>query len=301
MDRIEAMKILLRAVEAGSLSKAARELGLPLATVSRKVSELEAHVGASLLTRSAKGLTPTAAGRCYVTAATAILEQLDEAERAAAGEYVAPRGDLVVTAPVVFGRLHMLPVVTDFLRAFPDVGVTLTLTDRVAHLADDRIDVALRIGELPDSGLLASRLGSVRRVVCASPAYFAEHGMPTTPHDLAGHLAILPNGPARPARWRFATADGEVVAPMRSRFGVNTIEGAIDAALAGMGLIRILSYQAVDHVRRGALAITLEGFEPPPAPVHLVHGGHARVPLKLRAFIDFAAPRVRERLKGAEL
>lgn len=301
MDRIEAMKILLRAVEAGSLSKAGRELGLPLATVSRKVSELEAHLGASLLVRSAKRLVPTHAGRSYLTAARAILEQVNEAERAAAGEYVAPRGDLVITAPVMFGRLQVLPVVTEFLRVYPDVGVTLTLSDRIAHLIDDHIDVAVRIGELPDSGLLASRLGSVRRVVCASPAYLAERGIPATPHDLAEHVAISPNGPTNPEVWRFATVGREVAAPMRSRFGVNTIEGAIDAALAGMGLIRILSYQAVDHVRRGALGSVLETFEPPPAPVHLVHGGHARVPLKLRTFINFASPRLRERLTEAAI
>ncbi|MEA3264714.1 LysR family transcriptional regulator [Sphingopyxis sp. EG6] len=301
MDRIEAMRILLRAVEAGSLSKAGRELGLPLATVSRKVSELEAHLGAGLLVRSSKGLVPTHAGRCYVTAARAILEQVDEAERAAAGEYVAPRGDLVISAPVMFGRLHVLPVVTDFLRIYPEVGVTLTLSDRVAHLIDDHIDVALRIGELPDSGLIASRLGSVRRVVCASPAYFAERGVPETPHDLEGHAAISPIGATSPEVWHFATAGGEIAATMRSRLGVNTIEGAIDAALAGIGLIRILSYQAVDHLRRNALTIALQAFEPPPAPVHLVHGGHARIPLKLRAFIDFASPRLRDRLERAVL
>lgn len=143
-DRVEAMSILLQAVEAGSLSKASRHLGLPLATVSRKVAELEAHLNASLLTRSPKGLVPTPAGRSFMTAAKAILEQLNEAERAAAGEYAAPKGDVVVTAPVMFGRLHVLPVVTDFLGAYPEVDVALVLTDRVAHLVDDHVDVALR-------------------------------------------------------------------------------------------------------------------------------------------------------------
>lgn len=295
------MRTLLRAVEAGSLSKAGRDLGLPLATVSRKVAELEAQLGATLLVRSSKGLVPTQAGRCYLTAAAAILELLDEAERAAAGEYVAPRGDLAITAPVMFGRLHVLPVVTEFLHIYPEVGVTLTLSDRVAHLIDDHIDVALRIGELPDSEMIASRLGSVRRVVCASPAYFAERGIPKSPHDMEGHLAISPVGAASAEVWRFPTAGGEIAATMRSRFGVNTIEGTIDAALAGMGLIRILSYQATEHVRRGALTIALQAFEPPPAPVHLVHGGHARIPLKLRAFIDFASARLRDRLERAVL
>ena len=174
------MSVLLAAVESGSLSKASRKLRLPLATVSRKVAELEAHLNATLLIRSAKGLELTPAGRSYVTGAKAILEQLNEVERAASGEYTEPKGDLVVTAPIMFGRLHVLPVVTRFLEAFPDVAVKLMLTDRVTHFLDDQVDVALRIGDLPDSGLIATRLGTVRRVMCASPDYLAAHGVPTT-------------------------------------------------------------------------------------------------------------------------
>ena len=169
LDRLEAMSILLQAVEAGSLSETSRRLGVPLATVSRKVSELENHLKATLVIRSAKGLELTPTGRSYVTAARAILEQLTEAERAAAGEYTEPRGDLVVTAPIVFGRLHVLPAVTRFLNAYPKVAVGLVLTDRVMHFPDDQVDVALRIGALPDSSLIATRLGTVRHVVCASP------------------------------------------------------------------------------------------------------------------------------------
>ncbi len=301
MDRFDAMSILLQAVQAGSLSKASRNIGLPLATVSRKVSELEAHLNASLLTRSSKGLMLTPAGRSFVTAARTILEHLNEAERAAAGEYTAPRGDLVVTAPVMFGRLHVLPVVMDFLSAYPDVDVGLVLTDRVAHLVDDHVDVALRIGDLPDSALVASRLGSVRRVVCASPAYLAERGSPATPGDLLNHAAISFESVSSPGVWRFEADGVELAATLRPRLSVNTIEAAIDAAIAGMGLARTMSYQIVDHVRQGTLAIALEAFEPPPRPVHLVYNSQSRLPLKLRAFIDFVAPRMRERLKGAAL
>lgn len=301
MDRLEAMSILVHAVEAGSLSQASRDLGLPLATVSRKLAELEAHLGASLLVRTSKGLVPTTAGRSYITAAKGILEQLTEAERVAAGEYSAPRGDLVITAPVMFGRLHALPVATDFLRAYPEVGIELVLTDRIAHLVDDHIDAALRIGELPDSGSTASRLGSVRRVVCGSPAYLAQHGVPTCPEDIAHHAAISSESMSSPGVWRFRVTGTDVVMPLRSRLGVNTMEAALDAALAGMGLVRLLSYQVVDHVRAGRLAVVLEPFEPPPAPAHLVYNGHVRLPLKLRAFIDFASPRLRERLDQAAL
>ena len=296
MDRIEAMKVLVHAAEAGSLSKAGRELGLPLATVSRKVSDLETQLGARLLVRSSKGLVPTPAGRSYLVAAKAILEQLDEAERAAAGEYVAPRGDLAVTAPVMFGRLHVLPVVTGFLRAHLDVAVALTLTDRIAHLVDDHIDVALRIGDLPDSGLTAVRLGTVRRVVCASPSYLERCGIPGSLTDLSNHSAISSDSAF--SLWRFADGRGEMAPPMRSRLCVNSIEASIDAAIDGMGLIRVLSYQIADHVRGGSLAIVLQDREPPPIPVHMVFHERARIPLKLRAFIDFASPRVRERLSS---
>jgi DNA-binding transcriptional LysR family regulator len=301
MDRLDAMSILLQAVEAGSLSKASRNLGLPLATVSRKVSELEAHLNASLLTRSAKGLVPTPAGLSYIAAAKTILEQLNEAERAASGEYTAPRGDLAVTAPIMFGRLHLLPVVMEFLATYREVDVGLVLTDRIAHLVDDHVDIALRIGDLPDSALTASRLGAVRRVVCASPSYFEAHGSPAAPAELEQHAVVSFDSVSSPGFWRFESGGTELTAPLRSRLSVNTIDGTIDAALAGMGLACVMSYQVVDHVRQGRLALALEAFEPPPRPVHLVYNSQSRLPLKLRAFIDFVTPRLRERLKLAEL
>ena len=198
------MSVLLSAAESGNFSKASRKLGLPLATVSRKVAELESHLDASLLIRSSRGLELTPAGRSYVTAAKAILEQLSEAERAAAGEYMEPKGDLVVTAPTMFGRLHVLPVVTRFLAAYPDVAVGLALTDRVAHFLDDQIDVAIRIGALPDSSLISTRLGSVRRVVCASPEYLAANGAPATPEDLAHHSVISFDSVSSPTSWSFS-------------------------------------------------------------------------------------------------
>ena len=293
--------MLLAAVEAGSLSKASRTLGLSLATVSRKVSELEGHLKADLLVRSAKGLELTPAGRSYVTAARAILEQLGEAERTAAGEYTTPKGELVVTAPTLFGQLHILPVVTGFLAAFPEVGVELMLTDRVTHFLDDGVDVALRIGNLPDSGLIATRLGTVRRVVCASPAYLAARMPPAVPEDLARHEVITFGSVSAAGAWTFRCGGAEVVAPFRSRLSVSTIEAAIDAGLAGTGVIRALSYQVVEFVRDGRLRLLLQEFEPLPRPVHLVYDKQNRLPLKLRAFVDFAVPRLRDRLIAAAL
>ena len=301
MDRLDAMSVLLAAVEGGSLSKASRALGLPLATVSRKVSELETHLKATLLIRSAKGLELTPTGRSYVAAAKTILEQLAEAERAAAGEYAQPRGDLVVTAPIMFGRLHVLPVVTGFLAAHPEVAVGLMLTDRVAHFLDDQVDVALRLGALPDSSLIATRLGETRRVVCASPGYLAAHGTPQTPEELARHSVVSFDSVSSTSTWTFACGKVDVAVSFRARLGVNTIDAAIDAGLAGAGLVRTASYQVVDHVRAGRLKLVLEAFEPAPPPVHLVYARQGRLPLKLRAFVDFAVPRLREQLLLAAL
>jgi DNA-binding transcriptional LysR family regulator len=301
VDRLEAMSVLLAAVESGSLSKASRALRLPLATVSRKVAELEAYLNATLLIRSAKGLELTPAGRSYVTSARAILEQLTEAERAAAGEYTEPKGALVVTAPIMFGRLHALPVVNGFLSAFPDVMVQLMLTDRVAHFLDDQVDVALRIGPLPDSNLIATRLGAVRRVVCASPDYLAANGTPSTPEALARHSVISREDVTAPSPWTFESNGAELTVSLRSRLSVNTNDAAIDAGLAGAGIVRAASYQVADFVRSGRLKVILASFEPAPRPVHLVYDKQSRLPLKVRAFADFAVPRLRERVARATL
>ncbi|WP_186178478.1 LysR family transcriptional regulator [Burkholderia gladioli] len=301
MDRLDAMTVLLAAAESGSLSKASRKLQLPLATVSRKMADLEGYLKATLLIRSSKGLELTPAGRAYVTAAKAILEQVTEAERAAAGEYLEPKGDLVVTAPIMFGRLHVLPVVTSFLAAYPDVSVGLVLTDRVTHLLDDQVDVALRIGNLPDSSLVAVGLGAVRRIVCASPNYLATKGAPSVPEDLFEHDAISFDGITVPSYWSFWNAGEEMKVPIRSRLSVNTIDAAIDAGLSGAGVIRVMSYQVVEHLKRNELVTVLEQFAPSAAPVHLVYDKQGRLPLKLRAFIDFVVPRLRERVSAATL
>jgi DNA-binding transcriptional LysR family regulator len=295
MDRLEAMSILVAAVEAGSLSAAARRLGTPLATVSRKVSELEAHLRTRLLNRTGRRLTLTDAGQSYVAACRRILEEVDEAERAASGEFSTPRGELIVTAPIVFGRLHVLPVVLDFLRAYPDIAIRLSLADRVINLLEEHVDVALRIGALPDSSLTATRVGAIRRVVCASPVYLAARGAPATPQELAAHDCVAFEGLSG-ATWSFTQGKTETTVAIRPRLTVNTAEAAVDAAVAGVGLTRVLSYQAAPARRAGTLALALVDFEPEPWPVHLVYAGGRLSPLKLRAFLDFAAPRLRTRL-----
>jgi DNA-binding transcriptional LysR family regulator len=294
MDRLEAMSILVTAVDVGSLSAAARRLRTPLATVSRKISDLEAHLGTRLLNRTSRKLTLTDAGRSYVEACRRILEDVTEAERTAAGEYSAPKGDLTITAPTVFGRLHVLPVVTAFLKSHADIDVRLVLADRIVNLLEDHIDLAIRIGPLSDSGLLAARVGAIRQLVCASPAYFAARGVPERPADLGAHDCITSGGLMSPDVWRFPAGRSTASVPVHSRLVVNSAEAAVEAAIAGLGVTRVLSYQAVGAVRTGTLAIVLQDFEPAPWPVSLVYPASGRLlPLKLRAFLDFASPRLK--------
>ena len=290
------MAILIAVVDAGSLSAAARRLDMPLATVSRKVAELEAHLTTRLLHRTTRQLSLTEAGASYVAACRRILEEIGEAERAATGEYASPKGELVVTAPVVFGRLHVVPVVAEFLAQYPEIGISLMLTDRVVHLMDEHADVAVRIGELPDSALMATRVGAVRRVVCASPAYLAAHGVPERPQDLAGHDCVTFEVLASMRAWVFGSGKSQLSVPVNSRLTVNTAEAAIAAATVGVGLIRVLSYQVADALREQALRIVLEPYESAPLPISLVHTGQAPLPLKLRAFLDFVTPRLRARM-----
>jgi DNA-binding transcriptional LysR family regulator len=301
MDRLESMSVLLAVVDAGTLSAAGRKLGMPLATVSRKVSELERDLKTQLLIRSTRRLTLTESGRDYVAASRRILDDVQEAERAAAGEYSAPRGELVITAPVVFGRLHLLPVLTQFLRAYPEVDVRLALGDRVVNLLEDRVDLALRIGTLPDSGLIATTLGSIRRVVCASPAYLAERGVPRHPRDLGAHQCVSFELFATANTWHFQVDRADVAIPIHPRLVVSTAEAAIDAAISGIGVTCVSSYQVESALRAGDLELLMEPFEPAPIPVSFLYSSQGRLPLKLRALLDFAAPRLRARLQKAEV
>lgn len=296
MDRLRAMSVFAQAVESGSFSAAGRRLGMPLPTVSRHIAELEAHLETRLLNRTTRQLTLTDAGRSYLASCKTILEQVDEAERGAAGEFSAPKGELVISAPIVFGRLHMLPIICEFLSAYPDVDVRLSLSDRVVHLMEDHVDLAVRIGALPDSSLIAARAGFIRRVVCASATYLKQHGTPRVPADLAAHPCITFDGLRYPHGWTFGKHNAQIETQIHSRLTVNTAEAAIDAAMAGVGITRVLSYQAAETVRAGTMKVILEEFEPEPLPVHLVYGAQGLLPLKLRAVLDFAMPRLKERL-----
>lgn len=301
MDRFDAMAVLLRVVEQGSLSAVGRKLGLPLTTVSRRLADLEAHLGARLLQRSNRSVTLTEAGASYVAACKRILAEVAEAEQAASGAYTAARGELTISAPVVFGRLHVLPVVADFLGAYPDIDIRLSLADRLLHLQDDHVDLAIRIGSLPDSSLMAVRVGQVRRVVCASPAYLVAHGTPLAPEDLTRHACITFTGLGGLERWHFSTPKADATVAVRSRLTVNTAEAAIDAAIAGIGLTRVLSYQIAEAQSAGLLQAILAAWEPAAVPVSMVYDGQGVMPQKLRAFLDFAGSRLKARLSPSHL
>ena len=302
MDRLEAMAILIAVVETGSFSGASRKLRVPLPTVSRKVSDLETHLKAQLLIRSTRKLTLTGAGADYIAASKRILEQVSDAESALAGEFIAARGELVVTAPIMFGRLHVLPAIHAFLEAFPDINIRLALSDRNVDLIDDHVDLAVRIGTLPDSSLMATRVGTVRRIVCGSPAYFAKHGKPEKLDDLSRHAAVTFDMMGSAAVWDFTLAGAKKArsVPMRSRLAVNSAEAAVDAAVAGVGVTRVLSYQSAQAVKERRLETVLAQFAPTPIPVNLIHAGQSLQPLKMRAFLEFVVPRLREHIAELE-
>jgi DNA-binding transcriptional LysR family regulator len=296
MDRFDSMRVFVAVVERGGFSAAARTLGMPLATVSRKVSELEEQLRARLLVRTTRRVAPTETGQHFFETARRLLDELGEAERLASGEYQAPRGELSVSAPVVLGRMHLTTIVTDFLAAYPDVDVGLNLLDRPVNLAEENIDVALRVGHLPDSSLRATGLGAIRKVVCASPAYLDAKGSPASPGDLIHHHCVTFTALGAPREWQFVVNGQSERFPVRSRLAVNTAEAAADAAMAGLGITRLLCYQALLPIRAGRLKLILVAYEPRPLPVHLIYDSARLVPQKLKAFIDFAAPRLRPRL-----
>lgn len=290
MDRIEDIAVFVEVAERGSFVAAARRLNRSPTAVTRAVADLEGRLGVRLLNRTTRAVSVTDVGARFLEGAKRVLADLTEIEQAAAGQGTAPRGALALTAPILFGRLHVLPVVTAFLRDFADVSARLTLLDRPVDLIEERLDAAIRIGTLADSSAIATRIGTLRRVVVASPDYLKRCGTPATPDDLATHDVVVTFGAL--ARWEF----GARTVRLSPRLTVSTAEAAIDATIAGLGLTRVLSYQAVDALARGEVVQVLRRYGEVETPVHLLYPGGAHPPPRLRAFIDFAVPRLRQRV-----
>lgn len=296
MDRFEGMSLVLAVAEAGSLSAAARQQKTPLATVSRKVSELEAHLQTKLFNRSSRALVPTDAGRSYIAAAKRILADVAEAEQAASGEHTTPRGDLSVSAPVALGRLYLQPVLAEFLAAYPEVDVHLGLQDRAVNLLEEHVDIGLRLGALADSSLIAVRIGEIHRVACASPSYLKARGTPRSPNELSAHDCISYPPIQLPNIWVFKRDQTQYAVPVRSRLVVSNLESACDGARAGIGIAVAFSYHVAESIKAGELVPLLQDFQPPALPVSFVYSPNRFMPAKLRAFLDFALPRLKARL-----
>jgi len=298
MDRFDELLAFVTAADAGSLSSAARRLGRSAPSVTRAVASLEARVGVELLRRTTRSLKLTEAGERYLTVARRVLADIADAETATSASVALPRGLLTLTAPVTFGTLHVRPVLGAYLARYPEVRARLLLLDRVVNVIDEGIDVALRIAHLPDSALVAIPVGEVRRVVCASPAYLAKHGTPRDPAELGGHRCLAFTSVTPSDVWTFAGAAG--ARPRRVRvlpvMAVNLAEAAIGAAVDGLGVTCVLSYQVAWALRGGSLVAVLERFAPAPLPVHLVYPAASASTAKVRTFLDTATPALRAAL-----
>jgi len=282
------MKAFVSVADAHGFASAARRLGLSPSVVTRLVAGLEEQLGIRLLQRTTRSVTITDAGRRYLERARRVLAELEEAEDSALAERGRPRGRLVVAAPAVFGRLHVGPLMCSYLNQNPDVIGELTLSDRMVNLVEDGIDLAVRIGNLPDSTLIARRIGSTRRVLVGSPRYIEQHGAPASPADLGAHRTILFSALADSSQWMFRHAGQDLRVSLQSRYVTNSADAALWHAEHDGGLTLALSYQVADAVKTDRLRTVLDGFEPPPLPIHFVYPSSRLLSAKVRAFIELA-------------
>jgi DNA-binding transcriptional LysR family regulator len=286
MDRLDAMITFAAVCDANGFAPAARRLGLSPSVVTRHVATLEEHLGVRLLQRTTRSVGLTEAGTRYLERARRILAELDEAELSAQQERAEPKGKLSVSAPLLFGRMHVAPVLARFMQTYPQVTAELQLSDRVENLIEEGHDLAIRIGHLPDSQLIARRLGETRRVVVASPAYLKQRGTPRRPADLARHDIVAFMGLVPTVDWRFIADGREVRVRVAPRYMTNSGDAAIDYASEGGGLTHALCYQVRDAVRRGALVEVLKRYAPPPLPIQAVYPSSRLLSGKVRAFVD---------------
>jgi DNA-binding transcriptional LysR family regulator len=295
MDRIEAMRVFVTALDEGSLAGAGRRLGRSPAAVSRAIQFLEDYVGTPLLHRTTRTMRLSEAGERYAAACRRVLTDLEEADMLAAGESAAPRGLLTVSGPIVSGARILRPILDDYLDAQPAVKARLLLLDRKLNLVEEGIDVALRIGHLPDSSLVAIRVGEVRQVICAAPSYLAKSAPIKDIDDLSAHSIVAMTVFGEDA-WSFVPADSATDVrqlPIAPRLVVNTVEASVGSAIEGHGLTRAFSYQVADEVNTGKLELVLPDLESPALPVHIVTPERRLSVPKVRAFVDFAVPRLK--------
>jgi DNA-binding transcriptional LysR family regulator len=286
MDRIDAMQAFIAVADLGGFAPAARKLGLSPSGVTRLIAALEERLGARLLQRTTRSVALTDAGARYLERARRILADVEEAEASIQDERTRPSGRLVVSAPIGFGRLHVSPVMSEYLKRHAEVSGELRLTDRMVNLVEDGVDLAVRIGHLADSSLVARHVGEMRRIVVASPGYLKTHGEPKTPEAVVSHQTIQFGGAAASPDWRFVRDGNEVRITPEPRLTTNSSDAAIGYAVRGGGLTRVLAYQAADAIKAGQLKILLAKFEPPALPIHIVYPTSRLLSAKVRAFID---------------
>jgi DNA-binding transcriptional LysR family regulator len=287
------MTVFVAVAEEQSFAGGARKLGMSPPAVTRAVASLEKRLGVKLLTRTTRFVRATDAGQQYLEHARRIIAELNEADDAAAGVHAEPRGQLAVTAPVLFGRLYVVPGIVEYLRRYPDMSISALFLDRVVNLLEEGMDVGVRIGELPDSTMRAIGVGHVRRVVCASPEYLKQHGVPKSPADLAGHTMISSSAVTPAIEWQFVNGNKKINVKVTPRLTVTNNDVAIQAALQGFGLTRLLSYQIASHLASGQLQTVLSEYEPPKLPIHVLHREGRQASAKVRTFVDLLVERLR--------
>jgi DNA-binding transcriptional LysR family regulator len=293
MDRHQQMQIFLAVAEELSLAAAARRLEVSPPTVTRAIAALEARLGVALLGRSTRGVQLTAAGERFADDSRRILAKVSEAEASASGLHIQPRGQLTLATPLLFGQQLLTPILLDYLAAYPEVQILGHFMDRFPNLHEEAVDVSVLVGELPDSSLFALKVGSIRRVVCASPSYLAAHGEPQTPQALSEHQIIHSSADARLNEWRF-NHNGQIqTVSLQPRLSSGTNQAAIAAAVAGAGLTRCMSYQIHRQTQQGQLRTVLHDFESAALPVHIVYREGRKAAARVRSFVDFAVARLR--------
>lgn len=293
MDRLHSMGVFVAVAEEEGFAAAARRLNMSPPAVTRTIAALEDHLGVKLLTRTTRFVRPTDAGQRYLESSRRILLEADEADEAAVGMHASPRGQLAVTAPVLFGSMHVMPGIVEFLARYPEVSVNAVFLDRVVNLLEEGIDVGVRIGELPDSTMRAIPVGSVKRVICASADYLAQHPELTDPRGLAGHT-IISSSPVTPSmEWRLDNGSQQINVKVKPRLTVTNNAAAIEAAIMGFGITRLMSYQVAKHLAAGQLVRLFPEYEPPALPVHIIHLEGRQVSAKVRALVDMLVDRLR--------
>jgi DNA-binding transcriptional LysR family regulator len=293
LDRFHLIQVFVAVVDCESFAGAARKLAISPPAVTRAVNELEGHLGLRLLTRTTRSVRVTDVGERYAQDCRRILAELTEADESVSGMHSAPRGRLTVTAPVLFGGIYVTPIVTAYLQRYPGVNASCIFLDRVVNLMEEGVDVAIRIGELPDSSMQAIRVGQVRRIICASPTYLARQGIPAVPDDLQQHTLVLASGVTPNPEWGLVQHGQSHTVRLQARMTTTTNDSALAAVVGGFGLTRLLSYQVAEHLRAGSLKTLLTEYEPAPLPIHVVHREGRQAPQRVRAFIDLAVELLR--------